>query len=145
MKSIVRNILNTKTQPDNINISLLILRISAGTFMLTHGWGKMIKLFGDDPITFSDPLGVGVEVSLFLAVFSEAFCSVLLIFGLFTRLAILPLLITMMVAAFISHAGDGFAKQELALFYGVVYLVITILGAGKFSIDNRIYQKSKAK
>lgn len=39
-------------------------------------------------LAFPDPLGVGSEISLILAIFGEVFCSVLLIFGLLIRLAL---------------------------------------------------------
>lgn len=141
----MKNIFNPGTYPKNIDWVLFILRVSIGMFMLTHGWGKFLKLIGDDPIQFADPIGMGQTASLFLAVFSEMFCSILLIFGLATRLAALPLLITMLVAAFIVHANDGFGKQELALLYGLVYLVIALAGAGKLSLDNFIYGKINLK
>lgn len=109
--------------------------------MLTHGIGKFLKLIGDEPITFADPMGVGATASLALAVFAEFFCSILLIVGLTTRLASVPLLITMLVAAFVVHANDGLGKQELPLLYATVYFAIAIAGAGKISIDNWIYNK----
>lgn len=137
----MKQLFHSENYPSKINIALFILRISAGAFMLTHGWGKFLKLIGDDPIQFADPLGVGVTASLLLTVFAEVFCSILLIFGLTTRLAAIPSLITMLVAAFVVHANDGFGKMEMALLYGVMYLVIAITGAGKYSLDHLIYNK----
>lgn len=141
----IKNIFNPGSYPKNINIVLLILRVVGGSFMLTHGLGKFSNLFGDAPIQFADPIGIGVEASLALAVFAEVFCSILLILGLATRFAAIPLLSTMLVAAFIVHANDGFGKMEMALLYGVIYLVIIIAGAGKISMDNWIDSKLKTK
>lgn len=46
------------------DLSLLLLRICFGGLMLVnHGMGKFYKLFGDDPIKFGDPLGIGMEAS----------------------------------------------------------------------------------
>lgn len=137
----MKQLFYSENYPSKINIALFILRISAGAFMLTHGWGKLLKLIGDDPIQFADPLGMGVTASLLLTVFAEVFCSILLILGLTTRLAAIPSLITMLVAAFVVHANDGFGKMEMALLYGVMYLVIAITGAGKYSLDYLIYNK----
>ena len=131
--------------PNSIHYVLLLLRLAGGIFMLTHGIGKFSKLFGDDPIQFADPIGVGATASLALAVFSEVLCAILLIFGVGTRLAALPLLITMLVAAFIVHATDGFGRQELPLLYATLYLAIAIAGAGKFSIDHWIYSRLSIK
>ena len=142
MNPIIKNIFNPGNYPQKINFVLLILRITVGVLMLSHGIGKFSKLFGDDPIKFADPMGLGVTTSLALTVFAEVFCSVLLIFGLGTRLAAIPLLITMLVAAFIVHGADGFGKQELPLLYSIIYLTITIAGAGTISFDNWIFQKT---
>ena len=140
MKQLINNIFNPGSYPNNVNIALLILRVVIGVFMLTHGWGKMENLFSGEPIQFPDPMGVGATVSLALAVFSEVLCSILLIIGLGTRFAAIPLLVTMLVAAFIVHLNDGFGKQEFALLYGVIYLTITIIGPGKYSLDYLIFK-----
>lgn len=131
--------------PKHVNTMLLILRVAAGVFMLTHGMGKMQALTGSDPIQFRDPLGVGVTVSLALAVFAEVFCSILLIAGFGTRLVTLPLLFTMMVASFVVHMNDGFAKQELPFLYALIYLVIATMGAGKYSVDYLLLKKKMIK
>lgn len=132
---------NPGSYSKNIDLSLLILRIAGGALMLTHGVGKMEALFGTDPIQFPDPIGLGATTSLALAVFAEVLCAVFLIIGFATRFSALPLLITMFVAVFIIHSADPFAKQELPLIYGSIYLVLLIAGAGKFSIDNLIFNK----
>jgi putative oxidoreductase len=41
----------------------------------------------------------------------------------------------MAVAVFFAHAGDPFARKELALLYLLIFSVIFILGAGKYSLD----------
>lgn len=121
----------------------MLLRLTVGVLMLTHGVGKLSALLAEGPIQFPDPIGLGAATSLTLAVFAEFFCSILLIFGIGTRLAAIPLLTTMLVAAIIVHANDGIGKQELPLLYASIYLVIAIVGAGKISIDNWIYKKIK--
>ena len=42
----------------------------------------------------------------------------------------------MLVAAFITHANDGIFKQEKALLYILVYIMIILTGSGRFSVDN---------
>lgn len=138
-------IFSTGNYSKNINVMLLLLRVMVGVLMLTHGYGKVQKFFGEEPIRFSDPLGVGVTTSLGLAMFSEFFCSILIIFGAFTRFAAMVLLTTMLVAALIVHANDGFGKQELPLLYATIYVAIIIGGAGKISIDNWMEKKLKSK
>ncbi|WP_417874998.1 DoxX family protein [Xanthomarina gelatinilytica] len=143
MKQLTKNIFNPGTYSNNVDLVLLILRLVVGIFMLTHGIGKFDALFGGEPIQFPDPLGIGATASLAMAVFSEVLCSILLIIGLGTRLAAIPLLITMLIAALIVHSTDGFGRQELPLIYTTLYIAIAILGAGKFSLDYLITKGRK--
>lgn len=135
MNSFAKNTLTTGNLPNSASLALLLLRLAVGTFMLTHGAGKMATLFSGDPIRFADPIGIGATASLALIVFAEVFCSILLILGLVTRFSAIPPLVGMLVAAFIVHGQDPFGNRELALFYSVIYLVLILTGAGKFSID----------
>jgi len=136
----MKKIFQTRIYSTNVNIGLLLLRLSAGGFMLSHGYPKLQRLLSGD-MGFGDPLGLGPEVSLVLAVFAEFFCSILLMLGLGTRLATLPLIVTMAVAAFIAHGSDPFGRKELALMYLVSYVVILLNGAGKISLDQLIGKK----
>jgi putative oxidoreductase len=119
------------------NIGKLILRVAMGGMMLTHGWPKLEKLMAGGDIKFADPFGFGPEISLVLVVFAEFLCSILIILGFKTKLATLPLIITMLVAASIAHAGDPFSGKEKALMYAAGFLAIGLIGAGKYSIDYR--------
>jgi putative oxidoreductase len=133
---------NLNNIPFAKDLGSLALRLTFGLAMLFgHGWGKALKLFGDEPIKFADVLGMGETLSLALAVFSEVVCSALIALGLFTRWAIIPSLITMLVALFIIHGDDPFAKQEKALLYGTAYLAIFLIGPGRISLDNLIRKK----
>ena len=91
---------------------------------------------GPGEIQFADPIGMGVELSLVLAVFAEFFCAILLILGFTSRLAAIPLMITMFVAGFIVHGADPFQVKEFALLYGIVFTALLITGPGKFSLDH---------
>ncbi|MEX1192127.1 MAG: DoxX family protein [Brumimicrobium sp.] len=143
MKQITKRLLNLGKYPKNVSIALLILRVAVGAFMLTHGIGKFEALFDGQPIKFADPIGIGATASLALTVFAEVFCSILLILGLATRFAAIPLLFTMLVAAFVVHADDGFGKQEFALLYGVIYVAIAMIGAGRYSLDYLVFRRRK--
>ena len=134
-------IFNTGNYPKTISLVLLLIRISSGALMLTHGMGKFSRLFGDEPVKFADPIGFGVTASLALVVFAEVFCSLLLIFGLVSRLAVIPLLITMLVVVFIVQADDPFTRKEMPLLFITGYLAIGIAGAGNISIDHWIWKK----
>ena len=103
----------------------------------SHGWGKFQKVLSGD-LSFADPIGVGEEVSLILTVFAEFFCGILVALGLFTRAALIPLIITMLVAVFIIHADDPFSKQEFGLLYLIPYITLFLTGPGKLSLDKQL-------
>ncbi|SFT73773.1 putative oxidoreductase [Algoriphagus locisalis] len=124
------------------DIGLLILRLGAGGMILTHGYPKLMRFFGEEPIKFMDFLGLGPVVSLSLAVFAEFICAILILIGFKTRLATIPLIITMLMAAFVAHASDPFGRKELPLLYCTVFICVLIFGAGKFSIDGMSNRKS---
>ena len=135
----------TNLNLSGIDLALFVLRIGISCLMLTHGVPKLITLFGGEEIQFFDPYGLGVEASLTLAVIAEFLCSILLILGLGTRLAVIPLMVTMLTAIFVVHIDDVFTRQELPLLYLLVYTVLLITGAGKYALDFKwIKRKNKA-
>ena len=122
------------------NLGVLFLRVGVGLMMVAgHGYPKLQRLLGDNP-SFGDPIGLGSETSLLLATFAEFFCSLLLVAGLFTRAALLPLLFTMLVALFVVHGSDPLAKQELPLLYALSYLTLLLTGPGKYSLDRVVFK-----
>ncbi len=118
------------------DLGLLILRLGLGSMMLTHGWPKVAKMLAGD-WTFANPIGVGEAPSLLLAALAEFGCSLLVLAGFRVRLAVIPILFTMLVAAVIVHANDPWAKRELPLLYASGYATLLFLGAGRYSVDGR--------
>ncbi|MFN3872803.1 MAG: DoxX family protein [Ignavibacterium sp.] len=128
------------------DFALLLLRTVSGAFMLfAHGLPKLTRLISAGEINFADPLGIGTIPSLALAVFSEFFCSALIIAGLFTRASLIPLIITMFVAGFVYHGADPFAQKEKALLFLLIFVFLFITGPGRYSLSRIIKIKSSNK
>jgi putative oxidoreductase len=123
------------------DLGLLLVRLLAGGMMLTHGLPKFDRLFGEGPVKFADPFGLGSEISLGLVLFAEVGCSILVMLGFKTRWATIPLMITMLVAAFYAHAADPFGKKELSLLFFTLFLSILISGGGRYSLDYMMVKK----
>ncbi|MEY2986720.1 MAG: hypothetical protein RJB13_241 [Pseudomonadota bacterium] len=118
------------------DVGLLVLRLFFGISMaLAHGLPKLQR-FSELQTSFPDPLGMGSLLSLSLAIFAELACALAVALGFLFRLSLLPLIITMVVAAFIVHGHDPFNKQELALAYLTVYVALIFAGPGRFSVDS---------
>lgn len=136
----IQILIKVKNYSTPINIALLLLRVVTSAMMLTHGWPKFMRLL-DGNLKFGDPLGIGSEVSFLLVVFAEFFCSILIIIGLGTRLAAVPLIFTMLVALFIAHGSDPILDHINILAYIVTYILLIYTGSGKYSLDYKIFKK----
>ncbi|MGZ5187911.1 MAG: DoxX family protein [Kaistella sp.] len=134
---------STRSNPLLIDIVLLVTRIFVGFAMLSHGFPKLQELLSGQEIQFFNFLGLSDRTSLILAVFAEFVCSIFIILGLFTRFAVVFLIITMAVAGLIVHGGDPFQKREASLLYLSVYLMFFAIGPGKYSIDYMIGRKKE--
>jgi putative oxidoreductase len=125
------------------DLGLLLVRLLSGGMMLTHGLPKFDRLFGEGPVKFADPFGLGPEISLGLVLIAEVGCSLLVMIGLKTRWATVPLMITMLVAAFYIHGADPFGEKELPLLFFTLFLSILISGGGRYSVDGGMKKSSK--
>jgi len=134
------------------DLGLLIARVGFGGYMLTHGWAKAQMLVNGEGANFGDPIGLGPELSLALAAFAEFVCSLLVIVGLATRLATIPIIVTMAVAAFVAHGSDPWtmggahelfaagktqypSSKQPALMFLVGFATLLATGPGRLSLD----------
>lgn len=108
-----------------------------------HGWGKLVG-FGEVSDRFPDPIGVGSTPRLALAFFAEVLCALLIMVDLGTRFAAVPLMATMLVAAFIVHGDDPWGKKELALLCAIPFLTSICTGGGRYSVDAVIRHRIRA-
>ena len=135
---------SVKQNPLLLNIALLIIRVFVGFAMISHGFPKLQLLFSGEEIKFYDFLGMGSKFTLTLVVFSEFVCSIFLILGLFTRISVVFLFITMIVAGFVVHFADDFSKREISFLYLSLYTLFLTIGPGKYSVDAMISKRRES-
>lgn len=126
------------------DVGLFILRLGMGFFMSTHGYNKLLSAL-DGVTDFPDPLGVGPVISLWLTVAAEFFCSLLLLLGLFTRIALILLINCVLIIAFHIHWSDPLGDKEHALLFLTGYMTIFFTGPGKYSLDAWLGKKKSSK
>jgi putative oxidoreductase len=117
-----------------VSFSMLVLRVVSGCLIFLHGLPKLIN-FAAKMKTFPDPLGVGHKISLGMVVFAEVFCAVLLVLGLLTRLASIPLIICMSVVIFVIQGAKPISDKELPILFLAAFITLLFTGPGKFSLD----------
>ena len=128
------------------NLAILILRIGIGFMFILHGWPKFIG--GPDKWIKLGEYGmsaVGINFIPmfwgFMAAFSEFFGGIHLILGLFTRAFSLLLFITMFIAT-MTHVSDGIMGASHPIELSIIFLSLFLMGAGKYSLDNKIFNKN---
>ena len=116
------------------NIAMLVLRLGGGAIAMSHGYSKLVH-FADMKSKFMNFMGIGSTLSLILVIFAEFFCSIFLIIGLFSRLVVIPLIISMSVALFKAHNADLFGDGERAALFLTIFIALLLCGPGKASVD----------
>jgi putative oxidoreductase len=131
----MKSLLSTKYWAGAFSTAMLILRLVAGILMMNHGYGKLTHF--EETAKFMPHLfGMSSSITTALVIFAEFFCSLFIILGLFTRLACVPLIITMCYALFITLHGEVFGKGELATLYLAAFAVLLLVGPGRVSVDS---------
>lgn len=125
-------------QPLNSGLAALLLRIAFGGLFMYHGYTKFAAYDQILPM-FGDPIGLGSKLSFNLVIFAELGCGFLVLVGLLTRPAVIPILITMLVAFFVAHAKDPFQIKELVFLFLLLSIVVFILGSGRYSVDYLLF------
>ena len=122
------------------DLGKLILRLNIGILMLFHGLHKL----GDGKL--DGIMGKLVEVNLpeslaFGVYAGEILAPLMLIFGVFTRLGALMIVVNMLFAIGLMHMADlntftpyGGWKLELQALYLFGALAVSFLGAGRIAL-----------
>jgi len=138
----MKKIFSTDLPRNYGHVALLIFRVTAASFMLLgHGIGKLQRLLSGEEIQFADPYGFGPAASLVMVTFAEFFCSILVILGLATRLAVIPLMITMATAVIFAHANDPFGTKEKPLLFLLIFALLLVFGSGRYSVDRALERR----
>jgi uncharacterized membrane protein YphA (DoxX/SURF4 family) len=121
------------------NLGKLLLRLTLGGLLLFHGVAKL--QYGVDGIV-ERVAGTGLPASLgYLVYVGEVLAPVLLILGLWTRLAALMVAVNMVVAVLLAHTAQlgelgrsGGYALELQMFYFLTAVALMFLGGGRLGV-----------
>ena len=128
------------SQSLNTDLATLLLRLIFGGLFVYYGYFKIASYNQILPM-FGDIIGIGSKLSFNLVIFAELICGFLVLIGFMTRIAVIPVFITMIVAYFIAHEKDTFQVKQIAFVYLLLSIVVFILGSGKYSLDKLLSKK----
>ncbi|MBI4151965.1 DoxX family protein, partial [Candidatus Woesearchaeota archaeon] len=117
------------------NVLYFVFRLLVGGMFFIHGAQKLFGWFGGSKVPdMVSLMGVAGLV--------EFFGGLLVVLGLFTRLAALVSAVQMFVAYFMVHFSMGSwnpvaNKGELALLYGAAFLVLFVYGNQKWNLEQK--------
>lgn len=131
----------TSYRPLHTDLAILLFRLIFGGLFVYHGYTKLMAYDQILPM-FGDIIGIGSKLSFNLVIFAELVCGFMVAVGFLTRLAVIPILITMIVAYFIAHGKDPFQVKELAFLFLTICVPIFIAGSGRLSVDGLIQKNS---
>ncbi len=137
MKSL--ELLFPKAESTKTSLLLLASRLVFGLTFASHGLDKL-QHFSETAAHFPAPFGMSGNIAVGLSIFGELVCGLAFAFGFLTRLALLPMIFTMIVAFTTVHGGSV-SGGELAFLYLVIFILSWFAGAGKFSVDGVISSK----
>jgi putative oxidoreductase len=125
-------------------VALLLGRLAVGLLFLSTGWGKVHTI---PKVThFFVTLGIPMPgLNAVVVSYSELICGSALVIGLFSRLATIPLMVSMVVAILTARLHDIHNVFDLVgtdeFTYLVVLFMIAILGPGTLSLDTLIARR----
>lgn len=132
--------------PWHQRVALTLLRIMAPFVIMQHGAQKLFGVLGG----FGGPGRTAHLFSLFgLAGVIETFVALLVMIGLFTRIAALIVSGEMAVAYFYVHRPQGFwpilNHGELPVLFCFIFLFLAANGGGRYSLDALLFRKHGAR
>jgi len=137
IKEIVHWLRDTSLDSRKTSWGLLIFRILLCMSLInTHGIKKAVH-FEESIAHIPDPLGLGGEFNVYFAIFANVICPIFVMFGWFTRLAILPILSITLLGFFVVHMADPWPVKDVPLMYSLAFSLLLYLGPGQFALDHK--------
>ncbi|WP_153796080.1 DoxX family protein [Foetidibacter luteolus] len=120
---------------------IAVVRIVTGVFMAYHGFEVFDSTKMNDYRQWLTDLKFPAPVFMaYLGKGTEFVCGVLLAVGLFTRLATIPLMITMCIIAFGMGHGKIFMEDQHPFLFVLLLAVFFFAGPGKWSMDHLFFK-----
>ncbi|QGU13635.1 DoxX family membrane protein [Leclercia sp. 119287] len=134
--------MNSQTQTlPRIDLGLFFLRITGSLLLLyVHGLPKIVH-FSEELTRIEDPFGFGPYFSLIPAIAAEVICPILILFGVATRLACVPIVAVLLVAMLVVHPGWSIAEGQFGWLLLIIFTTLAITGPGAWRVRSRATER----
>lgn len=125
------------------NLSRLFIRLFVGVMFIQFGIRQLVNFHAMVP-EFPAVMGLSSEASLVIMIVIELVCSLCIMVGFLTRLAVIPALISMIIAVYyVLHISpdDSIAGMTdmlpgyLPVMFAGIFMYLLLSGPGKISLD----------
>ena len=128
------------------DFGLAIVRILTGMFMIYHGWevfdaakmGEYEKWMTD--LKFPSP-----ALLAYIGKSIELVSGIFLALGLFTRLVLVPLALTMLFISFGLGKGRIFMEEQHPFLFVLLCFLFFFTGPGRWSLDNYLFRRTRSR
>ena len=122
---------------------MLLFRIVISLqLMIVHGL-KKLGIGVSEVEKVPNPLHLPEIVNQLFATAANLIFPILVTLGFLTRIAVLPTLAVTLMGYFVVHWHDPLLTKDVPFMYSVVFLLVFVLGPGKYSADYFIAKKLK--
>jgi len=135
MKKLIQTIINTNLEGKLIHLALFVFRIALSLELIVAHGLKKLGVGVAEAEQVPNPLQLPEAFNSLFADAANLVFPVFVIFGLFTRIAILPILAVTLTGYFILHWNDALLIKDTPFMYSLCYLFLFFVGPGKYSID----------
>lgn len=140
MNDIIKQLLYSDLGSPLSNWAMLAFRVLLAIELFrVHGM-KKFRGNGGKPEIVPNPLGLPQAINNLIATLSDTVVPVLVILGVFTRLAVLPTIGITAVGYFVVHKNDPLEVRDVPYVYTICFLLLLATGPGSISLDRYLFQ-----
>ena len=141
MLSLLYKITRIYPAANYFHFTMLLFRVLVSLeLMAVHGLKKIgigvnVAEIVPNPLHLPDAFNNGFAIG------ANLIAPFFIMLGLLTRITILPVLAVTLTGYFVLHWNDALLVKDVPFIYSVVFMLIWVLGPGKYSLDYLINRK----
>jgi putative oxidoreductase len=135
MRSILYKLTRIYPTANYFHLTMFLFRVIVSLeLIIVHGL-KKVGIGVSEAELIPNPLHLPQHLNEYFAIGVNLIAPVFIIMGLLTRLAIIPVLAVILTDFFVLPWNDALLVNDVPFIYSAIFLLILILGPGKYSID----------